>query len=554
MSKKFTTKLSIILVLAVMLTVIPVGQANAATVLEYRMHNDKVVTLQKLLKAEGYNPGPVNGYFMYMTKRAVINFQEDNNLEETGDVDTETWNLLKSKAGQIDTPQNDNTNDNSGNSNNNNNNDNNNNNGNNDNNDNSQSPDNGQSQDDKKNENGNSGSETGDSSKVIMEYREHGAQVKELQLRLKKAGYRPGSTSGYYAYMTRRAVALFQRDNDLNITGTVDEVTWNLLKSKTGQIDIPQDDNTNDDSGNNNNDDNNNNDNNNNDNNDNSQSPDNGQSQDDKKNENGNSGSETGDSSKVIMKYREHGAQVKELQLRLKKAGYRPGSTSGYYAYMTRRAVALFQRDNDLNITGTVDEVTWNLLKSKTGQIDIPQDDNTNDDSGNNNNDDNNNNDNNDNSQDPNSGSNQGQQPDRNSGSQPTNPQTGQMTAEERKMLSLVNKERTQRGLEPLEVDMRLVRLARKKSRDMIQNNYFSHRSPTYGLPFDMLRNAGIRYRTAGENLAGNSTVTRAHTALMNSTGHRRNILKSDYTKIGIGIIDGGPYGKMFTQLFMDEF
>ena len=421
MSKKFTTKLSIILVLAVMLTVIPVGQANAATVLEYRMHNDKVVTLQKLLKAEGYNPGPVNGYFMYMTKRAVINFQEDNNLEETGDVDTETWNLLKSKAGQIDTPQNDNTNDNSGNSNNNNNNDNNNNNGNNDNNDNSQSPDNGQSQDDKKNENGNSGSETGDSSKVIMEYREHGAQVKELQLRLKKAGYRPGSTSGYYAYMTRRAVALFQRDNDLNITGTVDEVTWNLLKSKTGQIDIPQDD-------------------------------------------------------------------------------------------------------------------------------------NTNDDSGNNNNDDNNNNDNNDNSQDPNSGSNQGQQPDRNSGSQPTNPQTGQMTAEERKMLSLVNKERTQRGLEPLEVDMRLVRLARKKSRDMIQNNYFSHRSPTYGLPFDMLRNAGIRYRTAGENLAGNSTVTRAHTALMNSTGHRRNILKSDYTKIGIGIIDGGPYGKMFTQLFMDEF
>ena len=125
------------------------------------------------------------------------------------------------------------------------------------------------------------------------------------------------------------------------------------------------------------------------------------------------------------------------------------------------------------------------------------------------------------------------------------------ISAEELRMWELVNAERTSRGLRALEIHKGLVELARLKSQDMITNNYFSHHSPTYGSPFDMMGRAGIRYRLAGENLAGSSTVERAHTALMNSPGHRANILNPNFTHIGIGIIDGGAYGKMFTQMFI---
>lgn len=125
------------------------------------------------------------------------------------------------------------------------------------------------------------------------------------------------------------------------------------------------------------------------------------------------------------------------------------------------------------------------------------------------------------------------------------------LTPEEQLMVDLVNQERVQRGLNPLQVDMRLVELARLKSQDMIDLNYFSHTSPTYGSPFDMMRQAGVEYRTAGENLAGASTVERAHNALMQSDGHRRNILNPAFTHIGVGIIKGGSYGMMFTQMFI---
>jgi uncharacterized YkwD family protein len=118
-------------------------------------------------------------------------------------------------------------------------------------------------------------------------------------------------------------------------------------------------------------------------------------------------------------------------------------------------------------------------------------------------------------------------------------------------MVNLVNQERQKVGLKPLAVDKRLVRLARLKSQDMVDKNYFSHQSPTYGSPFDMMKNAGVTYRWAGENIAGAGTVDRAHNALMNSDGHRANILKPEFTHIGIGIIQGGPYGMMFTQMFI---
>jgi uncharacterized YkwD family protein len=127
------------------------------------------------------------------------------------------------------------------------------------------------------------------------------------------------------------------------------------------------------------------------------------------------------------------------------------------------------------------------------------------------------------------------------------------MTAKEQEMLNLVNQERAKAGLNPLEPDMELVKLARMKAQDMIDNGYFAHQSPTYGSPFDMMRSAGITYRTAGENLAGAGTVQRAHTALMNSDGHRRNILNPAFDHVGIGIIEGGPYGLMCVQMFTGQ-
>jgi len=125
------------------------------------------------------------------------------------------------------------------------------------------------------------------------------------------------------------------------------------------------------------------------------------------------------------------------------------------------------------------------------------------------------------------------------------------LSADEQKMLDLVNRERAGAGLKPLQIDPALVKLARLKARDMIDKGYFSHTSPTYGLPFEMMKSYGVEYRYAGENLAGAPTVDSAHINLMNSPGHRANILKGDFTKFGIGVVPGGPYGKMFVQMFI---
>ncbi|MCG0239781.1 MAG: CAP domain-containing protein [Firmicutes bacterium] len=124
------------------------------------------------------------------------------------------------------------------------------------------------------------------------------------------------------------------------------------------------------------------------------------------------------------------------------------------------------------------------------------------------------------------------------------------LTALEQQMLNLVNAERAKAGLAPLKADPTLTKLARMKSQDMIDKGYFGHNSPTYGSPFEMMQRFGVTYRTAGENLAGNPSVQGAHTSLMNSPGHRANILNPNFTNVGIGIIQGGPYGLMITQLF----
>lgn len=122
----------------------------------------------------------------------------------------------------------------------------------------------------------------------------------------------------------------------------------------------------------------------------------------------------------------------------------------------------------------------------------------------------------------------------------------------ESEMLRLVNKERVRAGAPPLVVDRTIVPVARAHSEDMWRRKYFAHENLDGKSPFDRMEEGGVRFRAAGENLALARTVERAHEGLMNSPGHRRNILDPEFTRVGIGVIDGGIYGKMFTQNFAD--
>lgn len=122
--------------------------------------------------------------------------------------------------------------------------------------------------------------------------------------------------------------------------------------------------------------------------------------------------------------------------------------------------------------------------------------------------------------------------------------------ASENKMLTMVNKERTSRGLKALVMDEKLREVARAHSRDMFARGYFAHVNPDGKDPFDRMKDAGITFLVAGENLALAPNVDLAHDGLMNSPGHRANILTAEFGKAGIGVIDGGSYGKMFSQEF----
>ncbi|MBB6217024.1 putative YkwD family protein [Anaerosolibacter carboniphilus] len=133
------------------------------------------------------------------------------------------------------------------------------------------------------------------------------------------------------------------------------------------------------------------------------------------------------------------------------------------------------------------------------------------------------------------------------------NATTAKLGSQEQQMVDLVNRERTKNGLSALTVDSEVARVAGIKAQDMVDKDYFSHYSPTYGSPFDMMKNFGIEYLTAGENLAGNSSVEKAHEALMNSSGHRQNILSPDFTHIGIGVRPSEKYGYIYTQMFIGK-
>ena len=127
------------------------------------------------------------------------------------------------------------------------------------------------------------------------------------------------------------------------------------------------------------------------------------------------------------------------------------------------------------------------------------------------------------------------------------------MNNDEKEVFDLINKQRVQNGLAPLKENSELQRVARIKAQDMVNNNYFSHTSPTYGSPFDMMKSFKISYNTAGENIAGNSSNSSAVTAWMNSPGHRANILNSSFNQTGIGVVTGSKYGKIYVQMFIGK-
>lgn len=120
----------------------------------------------------------------------------------------------------------------------------------------------------------------------------------------------------------------------------------------------------------------------------------------------------------------------------------------------------------------------------------------------------------------------------------------------EARMLELVNQEREKEGRRPLRADPDATEVARAHSRDMFARGYFSHVTPEGSDPFDRMRRGGVRFLLAGENLALAPTLELAHRGLMNSPGHRANILRPGFGRVGIGILDGGRRGLMVTQNF----
>ncbi|MGG3573113.1 CAP domain-containing protein [Bacillus gobiensis] len=130
-------------------------------------------------------------------------------------------------------------------------------------------------------------------------------------------------------------------------------------------------------------------------------------------------------------------------------------------------------------------------------------------------------------------------------------PSNSSVSAFEKEVVELTNAERQKQGLKPLELDEELSNVARTKSQDMKDKGYFDHNSPTYGSPFDMMKQFGISYKTAGENIAmGQKTPQEVVNAWMNSQGHRENIMNPSFTHIGVGYVKDGNY---WTQQFIGK-
>ena len=120
-------------------------------------------------------------------------------------------------------------------------------------------------------------------------------------------------------------------------------------------------------------------------------------------------------------------------------------------------------------------------------------------------------------------------------------------------ILEKINAERIANGLPALSFDSLLTATAQTKAKDMVENNYFSHTSPTYGSPFEMMQNAGVTYISAGENIAGNSSIDDAITSFLSSEEHSKNILSNSYNYIGIGIEKSNTYGYVIVLMFIGK-
>lgn len=145
--------------------------------------------------------------------------------------------------------------------------------------------------------------------------------------------------------------------------------------------------------------------------------------------------------------------------------------------------------------------------------------------------------------------------------STPSNPSTApeqkpstDFSSYQQQVLDLVNAERAKRGISALTLDSSLSSVATKKSQDMVDKNFFDHTSPTYGSPFDMMKQFGISYRSAGENIAkGQKTPQEVVAAWMNSEGHRKNILNPNFTNLGVGIAKDSNKTTYWTQMFIGK-
>ncbi|TQR20059.1 SafA/ExsA family spore coat assembly protein [Psychrobacillus vulpis] len=134
---------------------------------------------------------------------------------------------------------------------------------------------------------------------------------------------------------------------------------------------------------------------------------------------------------------------------------------------------------------------------------------------------------------------------------QKINVPTKEQASVEQEVIKLINIERANAGLPALKDDWELARVAEYKSQDMHDKKYFDHTSPTYGSPFTMMKNYGITYKSAGENIAkGQKTAAEVVKAWMNSDGHRANILSKNFTHIGVGYVKDGNY---WTQMFIQK-
>ena len=127
------------------------------------------------------------------------------------------------------------------------------------------------------------------------------------------------------------------------------------------------------------------------------------------------------------------------------------------------------------------------------------------------------------------------------------------LSEDENRILNLINNKRKEKNLQPLQIDDDIQNLARLKAIDLVENNCFTHYSPTYGSPFDMLRNNSIKYKTASENIAGNSNIEKAVESWINSESHRKNILSNDFNYTGIGIADSITFGKIIVEIFIGK-